>query len=73
MDVRTAGSQVQGITLHLSDVVLHDTKPQVTFTVTMNVDTIQSPSDGDGELFNQQLGQEILKQLIHQLQGVPHG
>jgi hypothetical protein len=67
------GQQAQGISLQVSDVQVNESVPKISFTVTLGLETVQSASDGDGELFNQQVGQIIMRQLIQQLQGVPHG
>jgi hypothetical protein len=66
------GQQAQGISLQVSDVRVDEATPQISFTVTLGLETVQSASDGDGELFNQQVGQIIMRQLIQQLQEEPH-
>ena len=60
----------QGVSLDLFNVQVDPIEPRVTFTVTMDILATQPPSDGDGEVFNQQFGFEVLKQLIAKLQEV---
>jgi hypothetical protein len=55
---------MQGLALHVTDVVVDETSGGVTFSVSMGIIDTQPPSDSDGEMFNQRFGQEILRQLI---------
>ncbi len=60
---------MKDITLSVANVHVNERNARLTFKVTMDIVSLQPPSDSDGELFNQRIGQEILRQVIEQLRG----
>ena len=58
---------MQDINVQVSNVRASYDPPQLTFSVTMDILSLEPAADSDGELFNQRFGQEILKQIIASL------
>lgn len=53
--------------INVRDVEVKYDPLRVEFHCAMNLHRLQPPSDSDGELYNQRVGKEILRQVVAQL------